>query len=114
MSVLDIPRTLVMIRGAGDIGSGIARRLFLAGFPVVMTELSEPLCIRRTVAFSDAVFEGKALVEGVESRLAGMDALAGWDFRRSIPLVVDPAGETVRHIRPRVLVDARLLKGAAD
>ena len=59
---------LAVIRGGGDIATGIALRLWRAGIRVVMTDLPQPTAIRRTVAFSEAVVHGEAAVEGVTAR----------------------------------------------
>jgi len=58
---------LVLIRGGGDLGSGVAHRLFRAGFQVVITELPQPAVIRRAVSFASAIYEGHVLIEGVEA-----------------------------------------------
>lgn len=63
------PDDLAVLRGGGDLGSGVAYRLVRGGFPVVVLELAEPLTVRRTVAFSTAVTEGTVRVEGVQGRL---------------------------------------------
>ena len=55
----------VLIKGAGDLASGIAVRLYHSGFQVIMTETGEPTTIRRYVAFSRAVYESEAEVEGI-------------------------------------------------
>ena len=60
---------IIAIKGAGDLASGIALRLWRCGFRVVMSELQVPLCIRRTIAFSSAVFDGHAEVENEEGIL---------------------------------------------
>lgn len=59
------PDRLVILRGGGDLGTGVAWRLTRAGFPVVVAELAEPLSIRRKVALSTAVDEGEIDVEGM-------------------------------------------------
>ena len=56
---------LVLIRGAGDIATGIALRLWRAGLQVVMTDISQPTAIRRTVCFSEAIVHGEVTVEQV-------------------------------------------------
>jgi len=61
-------RQLVLIKGAGDLATGVAHRLYRAGFKVVMTEQETPTVIRRPVSFAGAVFEGEAEVEGVRAR----------------------------------------------
>jgi hypothetical protein len=68
LPMIDITDTLVLIKGAGDLASGVAARLFRCGFPVVMTELPHPLMVRRTVAFGEAVYEGEVGVEGIIAR----------------------------------------------
>jgi len=102
---------LVLIRGAGDLASGIALRLRHAKFDVVMTEIAEPTTIRRTVAFSDAVSNGEATVEDVRAILAETEE----DVRKAvsnglIPVLVDPAASCKEWLRPDVLVDAILAK----
>ena len=59
---------LAVIRGAGDLASGIALRLYHSGFDVVMTDLAAPMAIRRTVAFSEAVVHGVTTVEDITAR----------------------------------------------
>ncbi len=102
---------LVLIRGAGDLASGVAWRLRRCGFPVVMTEIDRPLAVRRTVSFAEAVFAGQATVEGVIARRA---ADAG-EARRLlaegvIPVLIDPVAACRAELRPAVLLDAIMAK----
>jgi xanthine dehydrogenase accessory factor len=60
---------LILLRGGGDLASGVALRLHHAGFNVIITELSRPLAVRRLVSFSEAVYAGQTTVEGVTARL---------------------------------------------
>ena len=55
---------IVLIRGGGDLASGVALRLRRAGLGVVITELAEPLAVRRTVAFAEAVYASQISIEG--------------------------------------------------
>ena len=71
----------VLVRGGGDLASGVIYRLVKAGFPVVVTELARPLAIRRAVAFAAAVFEGEMAVEGVRARRVDDPAQARAVFR---------------------------------
>ena len=64
---------LVMIRGAGDIATGIALRLHRSGYRLILTDLPQPTSIRRTVCFSEAVWRGRCTVEDTEAVLAGTD-----------------------------------------
>ena len=102
---------LVVIRGAGDIASGIALRLFRAGMKVVMCDLAVPTSIRRTVCFSEAIRLGETRVEGVHGVLcadvaaARVAAAAG-----DVAVLVDPEATCARELAPDVLVDAILAK----
>ncbi len=105
------PQILVLIKGGGDLGTGVAWRLHKAGFPVVLTELPKPLVVRRTVAFASAVYEGEIAVEGVTARRT-MDVA---EARRLldegvIPVLVDPQGAVRLEFRPNVSVDAVMAK----
>ena len=106
-----------VIKGAGDLASGIAIRLHHAGFNIAMTEIAAPLSVRRTVSFSQAVYEGRFLVEDVAAVLVkdeeGMRA--AWHFPHAvragqIAVFVDPEAEIVKRLRPDVLIDAIMAK----
>ena len=103
---------LAVIRGAGDIASAIALRLHRCGMRVVMTEIAQPLTVRRTVAFSEAVRLGEAQVEGVRAvRVANAgEAAAVLAAGQDVPVLVDPACACVRELAPDVVVDAILAK----
>jgi len=101
----------IVIRGAGDLATGVAVRLWRSGFPVVMTEIAQPLTVRRTVSFSDAVYEGETSVEGitarrVEDRAGILKALDD----QVIPVRVDPEATIVREIAPFAVIDAIMAK----
>ena len=101
----------VLIRGAGDIASGIALRLFHSGMGVVMTEIPRPTTIRRTVAFSDVVTAGEQRVEDVTARLAANPEEALMILGQGkIPVLVDPECRCREILSPDVVVDAILAK----
>ena len=100
----------VLIRGGGDLATGVALRLHRSGIRVAITELPQPFAVRRTVSFSEAVYEGAHNVEGVEARLVKANQLFAWDEANCIPVIVDPDANLLRAIRFAVVVDARLLK----
>ena len=106
--------SLVLLRGGGDLASGVALRLHRAGIRVVITELPEPLAVRRTVSFSEAVYLGSHSVEGVQARLVKQDQLLSALDAGEIPVLVDPDANILTFdIRPLnfvVVVDARLIK----
>lgn len=102
---------LAVIRGAGDIATGIALRLYRAGIKIVMTDLPQPTSIRRTVCFSEAIRHGTAVVEGVEACLAENAAEARKIAESGrVAVLVDPEAACVKTLRPDALVDAILAK----
>jgi xanthine dehydrogenase accessory factor len=96
---------LVVIRGAGDIASGVAIRLMHCGYRVVMLEIDQPTAIRRSAAFAQAVFDGSVTVEGLPARLAAtaQEAL-DLTLRREIALLVDPQAASLGALAPDYLV----------
>ena len=106
-----LPSPLVIVRGAGDISTGTIHRLFKAGFDMLVLEAERPSAIRRRVAFSEAVYDGAATVEGVTAvRIDGPEHAGEALARGQVPLLVDPAGESIRRLRPAAVVDAILAK----
>ena len=101
---------LVLIRGAGDLASGIALRLHRCGFPVVMTEIAQPLAVRRTVAFAQAVFDGACTVEEVTGRRCVIDEATAVVAANQVAVIVDPAGDAIAALKPPVVVDAIMAK----
>lgn len=102
---------LALIRGAGDIASGIALRLWRSGIDVVMTDLARPTAIRRTVAFSDAIVHGETTVEDQRAVRAKDAAQARTLLREGvIPVLADPDCLCRAALGPDALVDAILAK----
>jgi len=101
----------VLVRGGGDLASGVVYRLVKAGFPVMVTELARPLAIRRAVAFASAVFEGEIAIEGVLARRVDDPAQARAVAAQGIvPVLVDEDGAALAALQPAVVVDARMAK----
>lgn len=100
----------VFIRGAGDIATGIALRLYRAGCQVALTDLPRPTAIRRTVAFSEAIVLGETRVEEVTARRATLEAVPDMLAQGIVPVLVDPEGESIPALHPDVVVDAILAK----
>ena len=115
---------LVLLRGGGDLGTGVAHRLVKAGYRVVILEANAPCAVRRTVSFAEAVRAGEITVEGVLARRTDLRAdgapdeqlskwLSGLGSRNGemwVPVLVDPDGVSIAHILPDVIVDARMAK----
>ncbi|MDO5708173.1 MAG: selenium-dependent molybdenum cofactor biosynthesis protein YqeB [Andreesenia angusta] len=104
-------RDIVVIRGAGDLATGVAYRLHRCGFRVLMLDLEAPLVIRRTVSFAQAIYDGEIDIEGVKGRRVNdlNSIVKAWD-NNEIPIVIDEKGEYIKIIRPKIVVDAILAK----
>lgn len=102
---------LILIKGAGDIATGIAVRLKNAGMQVVMTEIAIPTTVRRSVAFSRAVYEGSAVVENITARLVlDFAQIPAVLQRDEIPVLIDPRCEVLKSIHFDAVVDSILAK----
>ena len=102
---------LVLIKGAGDLATGTACRLYRAGYKVVMTDIAQPMAVRRTVAFCQCVYDGTAQVEGITARRVDTPAQAVAALGAGeIPVLVDPRAEILRQLPFDAVVDAILAK----
>ena len=101
---------LVLIKGAGDLATGVAWRLHRCGIPVVMTELPRPLTVRRAVAFAQAVYDEEHEVEDVTARKALAADVPDVLDAGEIPVVVDPEMEAIDELAPSAVVDAIVAK----
>lgn len=104
-----------MLRGGGDLATGVAWHLVEAGWPVVVLELPEPLTVRRTVALSTAVTDGEVTVQGMRGVLVASPLEAIATARRGdVAVLVAPELAALGPARPAVVVDARLAKRNID
>lgn len=102
---------MIVIKGAGDLASGVAVRLAHCGFPIVMTDLPHPTSIRRTVCFSEAILQGSFIVEDVTAEHAKtVEEIAAIHARGHIAVLADPNADCIGILHPDVIVDAILAK----
>ena len=101
----------ILIRGGGDLSSGVILRLARAGCSLLVLELEKPLAVRRAVSFAQAVYNGAIVIEDIHSSLAKTEEEA-WDLihRGWIPVMVDPSAEAFHWFQPDVIVDGRMMK----
>jgi xanthine dehydrogenase accessory factor len=105
---------IVLVRGGGDLASGVALRLHRAGLRVVVTELPQPLAVRRLVSFAEAVNRSEISIEGISARkvtdpediLRVLQILS----KGQVPVLVDPEARSAQSVHPTVIVDGRMLK----
>jgi xanthine dehydrogenase accessory factor len=105
---------LVVVRGGGDLGTGVADRLVRAGFPVIVLELAAPLAVRRRVSFSSAVTNGGVEIEGTRAVVVASPADAVATAQTGdVAVLVAPDLPDITPA-PSVVVDARLAKRNLD
>lgn len=104
-------RPWILVRGAGDLATGVILRLYRSGFRVAALECRSPSAIRRRASFCEAVWTGETQVEGVSCRLAGTPGQAAeiWS-QGAVPLLVDETAFCVREFQPAALIDVILAK----
>jgi xanthine dehydrogenase accessory factor len=102
---------VVIIRGGGDLGSGIAHKLHRSGFKVLILEVEQPKVIRRKVSFAPAVYDGQATVEDIKAVKAVTEQEVNeiWN-QGNIAVCVDPAASLIRAIKAAVVIDAVMAK----
>ncbi len=102
---------VVLIRGGGEVASGVAHKLTRAHFQVFMTETSHPLAVSRGVAFCEAIYDGEKEVEGIIARrVESADQIAEVWRENKLPIIVDPEALAKETLNPQVLVDAIMAK----
>ena len=104
-------KALIVVRGAGDLATGVIHRLWRAGYPVLALEALRPAAIRRKVALCEAVYQGSAQVEDLKGLLIQRpDQLSQALDQGAVPQLVDPAGDCIAALNPACGVDAILAK----
>lgn len=104
-------KDIIVIRGGGDIATGTIHKLHRCGFKVVILEIENPSAIRRSVCFSEAVYENKIVVENVVCEKANnLEEVYSILDRNNIPVIIDPSGKYIEKLKPSALVDAILAK----
>ena len=102
---------IVVVRGGGDLATGVVQKFYRAGLRVVILETAAPTAIRRSVALCEAVYDGVSQVEDLVCRMVSEpdDLVRCWEAGE-LPLLVDPEGETIREIKPAAVIDAIIAK----
>jgi xanthine dehydrogenase accessory factor len=102
---------IIIIKGAGDLATGVAHKLFRSGFPIIMTEVEKPTCVRRNVSFANCIYEGEWEVEGVKAKNANhYEEVLEIMSQNSIPVFIDKECSIKDYVKPLALVDAILAK----
>ncbi|MFA6075113.1 MAG: selenium-dependent molybdenum cofactor biosynthesis protein YqeB [Negativicutes bacterium] len=107
-------QNIVLVRGGGDLGSGIIHRLHRCGFNVVVSELPKPLVIRREVAYATALERGNLTIEGVTARAVVLDSYCAVLRDGDIPVLTEDYQLLLGRLEPVAVIDATLRKAACD
>lgn len=101
----------VVIRGGGDLATGVAEVLYQSGFKILILDIEKPSSIRRSVCFSEAIYDGVTKVENIICKKVENenDIEKCWN-EKIIPIMVDEKGEIIKKIKPDVVVDSIIAK----
>jgi xanthine dehydrogenase accessory factor len=110
--------SIILIRGGGDLATGVAIRLIRSGLRVVVTEIAQPLAVRRTVSFAEAVYSGEVTVEGITAHCIP-DPTDSFRIlmvlgKQQVPVLVDPDCMAAKTLHAAVVVDGRMTKRAPE
>lgn len=106
---------LILIRGGGDLGTGVAARLHRSGFAVAVLEIDRPLAVRRLVSLAEAIYAGEVEIEDLRGRkVDSPDEVLETHAAGFIPVLIDPLAETRAWLPPIGLVDARMRKAPPE
>jgi xanthine dehydrogenase accessory factor len=106
-----LTKLVVLIKGGGEVASGVAHSLARAQCRVCLTEIADPQAVSRGVAFSEAIYEGKKEIDGVVARhVTSFTTIAKSWQEGEIPIIIDPEASLKSALNPDVLVDAIMAK----
>lgn len=101
----------VVIRGGGDLATGVAEVLYQSGFKILILDIEKPSSIRRSVCFSEAIYDGVAKVENIIcKKVENENEIEKCWNEKIIPIMVDEKGEIIKKIKPDVVVDSIIAK----
>jgi len=112
MKVIDRKNSIVVIKGAGEMATGVAVRLKKSGFlRIAMLDVSRPQAVRRAVSFSEAVYASESVVEGITATLATdvKSVHEAWK-KNQIAILVDPQWNFITQVSPQIVIDAIIAK----
>lgn len=102
---------IIIVKGAGDIASGVIETLYTSGFKVLALETEKPSSIRRTVSFSECIYRYEVEIENIKAKkVKTLEEIEMCWKKEIIPVVVDPCGKWIEKIKPEVVIDAILAK----
>ena len=101
----------IVIRGGGDLATGVAEVLYQSGFKILILDIEKPSSIRRSVCFSEAIYDGVTKVENIIcKKVENENEIEKCWNEKIIPIMVDEKGEIIKKIKPNVVVDSIIAK----
>lgn len=102
---------IVIVRGGGDLASGTIQKLHRSGFRILVLEVEKPTAIRRSVSFSEAVYEREIEIEGIIAvHVCSLSEVEDAWSNKKIPVIIDEEGKYIQKIKPKIVVDAIIAK----
>ena len=104
-------KEIIVIRGGGDLATGVAQKFIRTGFNILILEVESPTAIRRSVALSEAIYDGYAKVEDIRCRKINdlSEAESCWNEGEAA-ILVDPGGMSINEVKPAAVIDAIIAK----
>jgi len=104
-------KEIIIVRGGGDLATGVVQKFHRVGFNVLILEINTPTAIRRSVAFSEAVYDGYSKVEDIECcKIETLEEADQCWRKGSVALLVDPDGDSIKNLKPAAVIDAIIAK----
>lgn len=105
----------VIVRGAGEMASGVIKHLVLAGYEVITLEKPAPSCVRRYVCYAEAIFKKRVTIEGVTAVLVNtIEEAVATTGNLIVPMLIDPEATQLSRLSPSAVVDGRMLKQRSE
>jgi len=104
-------RETVVVRGGGDLASGVIYRLFQSGYKIVVLDIENPLAVRKNVSFCQSIYDGSIVIEGVEGVFCkNLEDINTAHNHNKIPVLIDPEGILIKKLKPDIVIDGILAK----
>jgi len=105
----------ILLKGGGDLATGIGYRLNRAGFKLLVIEKPEPTAIRRTVSFASAIYQDNIEIEGVKAMKINSprELKLSWS-KNKVPVTTTDQTALLTSFQPDIIIDGRMLKESTD
>lgn len=103
--------SVIVIRGGGDLATGVIQKFYRSGFKLLVLEIAQPTAIRRSVALCEAIYTGHTKVEDIScTRISDLSEMEACHKNGTVPILIDPDCKSVPQITPAAVIDVILAK----